>query len=164
METTQKQRDIGTKKIIRLLTTDIDGDLSIINALRRIKGVSFMFANAVCNSTNIDRMKKMKELNEEEIRGIENFIKNPNIPKWLLNRRNDPETGSNTHITKTDIDIKKRDDINIMRRIRAYKGVRHEQGQPVRGQSTRSTFRTQRSVGVMKKSLRQAPAKKPEAK
>jgi small subunit ribosomal protein S13 len=158
----QREFDKGTKKIIRILATDIDGDMPIINALRRIRGISFMFANAVCNSLDIDKKRKLKDMGEEEIKSMENFINKPDMPSWLLNRRHDIETGNDMHITKTDIDMRKREDINILRRIRAYRGVRHEQGQPVRGQRTRSSFRTQKTVGVIKKNARQAPAKKPE--
>jgi small subunit ribosomal protein S13 len=47
-----------------------------------------------------------------------------------------------------------------MRKMRSYKGVRHQLGQPVRGQRTRSTFRTsKRAVGVMKKSAAKPAAK-----
>jgi len=157
-EKAKERKDLGAKRIIRIFSTDIDGDLSLINALRRIKGIGFMFANAVCLSTNVDRQKKIGELGEDEIRTIEAFIRNPEVPAWMLNRRKDPESGTDMHITKTDIDLLKREDINALRRMRAYRGVRHELGQPVRGQRTRSSFRTQRSVGVTKKSLRQAPA------
>lgn len=150
--------DKTTRRIIRLLATDIDGDLSVINAMRRIKGVNFMFANAVCNIMGIDRKKKIGEMSPDEIKNIENFIKKPEIPVWLLNRRNDRETGENIHITKVDIDLKKREDINLLRRIRAYKGIRHEQGHPVRGQKTRGSFRSQKAVGVVKKSARAAKA------
>ncbi len=45
-----------------------------------------------------------------------------------------------------------------MRKIRCYKGIRHETGQPVRGQRTRSSFRTQKTVGVVKKKAQPAKA------
>jgi hypothetical protein len=54
--------------------------------------------------------------------------------------------------------------------MRAYKGVRHELGQPVRGQRTRSSFRTQKTVGVARKKVvaaakaATAPAKPAEKK
>jgi small subunit ribosomal protein S13 len=35
-----------------------------------------------------------------------------------------------------------------MQMIRSYKGVRHERGQKVRGQRTKSTGRTEGTVGV----------------
>jgi small subunit ribosomal protein S13 len=39
-----------------------------------------------------------------------------------------------------------------MRKIRCYKGIRHETGQKVRGQRTKSTGRTGTTVGVKRKS------------
>jgi len=37
--------------------------------------------------------------------------------------------------------------------IRCYKGIRHEQGQKVRGQRTRSNGRTGMTMGVIRKKL-----------
>ena len=47
----------------------------------------------------------------------------------------------------------KDDDVNMMRKIRCYKGIRHETGQKVRGQRTKSTGRTGKTVGVSKKKV-----------
>ncbi|MBI3190428.1 30S ribosomal protein S13 [archaeon] len=147
------------KRIIRIMSTDIDGNLSVERALRKVKGVSFMFSRAVCTSTGVDRKRKVGTLSDNERKGLENFISNPSLPAWMLNRRKDPETGKDMHITMADLSLRKREDINQMKRMHCYKGVRHELGQPVRGQSTRSTFRTQKSVGVSKKKAQAAPAK-----
>jgi small subunit ribosomal protein S13 len=38
----------------------------------------------------------------------------------------------------------------MMRKMRCYKGIRHETGQKVRGQRTKSTGRTGMTVGVKK--------------
>ncbi|HOW33966.1 MAG TPA: 30S ribosomal protein S13, partial [Methanoregulaceae archaeon] len=43
------------------------------------------------------------------------------------------------------------EDINLLRKIRCYRGIRHETGQKVRGQRTKSTGRTGLTVGVKKK-------------
>ncbi len=144
------------RRIVRILTTDIDGSLNVERALRRIKGVSFMFSKSVCIATGIDPRKKVGTLGENEIKTLENFIKNPHLPAWMLNRRKDPETGETLHLTMANLDLKKRDDINMLRKMRAYKGIRHELGQPVRGQRTRSSFRTSKSVGVSRKKIIQA--------
>lgn len=145
------------RRIIRILATDIDGEMGLERALRKIKGVSFAFSRAVCISTGIEHNKKISSLAPEEIAKIENFIKSPALPSWMLNRRRDLETGIDGHITKTDIDFRRREDINSLKKMRSYKGVRHEMGQPVRGQRTRSTFRVNKTVGVMKR--KQAPGK-----
>lgn len=153
------------KRIVRFMATDIDGSTPTGKALRRIKGISFMLSNAICIMTNTDSKKVIGLLGETELRGLENAVNilNTTMPKWMLNRRKDMETGSDLHLTGTKLDLQKREDINLLRRIKAYRGVRHELGQPSRGQRTRSSFRTQKSVGVSKKAARaQAKPKKEE--
>lgn len=144
----------GISKIVRIMATDVDGELSIRRALMKIKGISFMFANAVCNSISLDPEIKIGSLSQEQIKLLEENIKNPKIPAWLMNRRNDPVAGKNKHLVGFEIDLVKREDINILRKIRAYRGIRHELGLPVRGQRTRSTFRKNKTVGVIKKKAR----------
>lgn len=158
-----EEQKTETRRIVRILATDIDGNLPLERALRRIKGVSFMVSRAVCLKTGIDRKKKIGQMKEEDVKSIENAIKSYNLPRWMLNRRKDIETGKDMHIVMSELDIKKRDDINLLKRIHSYKGVRHELGQPVRGQRTRSTFRTQKSVGVAKKKAMPAKAAAPAA-
>ncbi|HLC68126.1 MAG TPA: 30S ribosomal protein S13 [archaeon] len=152
-----------TRRIVRVLTTDIDGNLNVERGLRKIKGVRFMFSRATCIAMGIDPKRKLGDFNDHEIKAIEAFIKKPELPAWMLNRRKDPETGANGHVTMSDLDLRRREDINNMRRIRTYKGIRHELGQPVRGQRTRSSFRSHSSVGVQKKKVQQAAKAAPKA-
>jgi len=151
-----KETDI--KKMVRLMATDIDGNISIINALRKVKGISFTFSHGVCVGTGTDPRAKIGALSDSELKALEDGIKNPaHAPQWLLNRRKDPETGRNMHLIGTQIDLAKREDINVLRRIRSYRGIRHQAGLPVRGQRTRSSFRTsKKTVGVIKKTARAA--------
>jgi len=146
------------KRIVRILATDIDGAMPLERALRKIKGISFMFARATCIATGTDGKKKIGIMSEQDIKAIEEFIKQPKLPQWMLNRRKDPEAGTDMHLTMSSLDLRRREDINTMKRMRSYKGIRHESGQPVRGQRTRSTFRTQKSVGVAKKKAMPAKA------
>ncbi|MBC7111537.1 MAG: 30S ribosomal protein S13, partial [Methanothermobacter sp.] len=93
-------------------------------------------------------------LSDEEIERLEEAIKNPakyNIPSWMINRRNDYETGEDKHLIESDLEMCLREDLNRMRKTRSYKGRRHELGLPVRGQRTKSTFRKGSSVGVRRK-------------
>ena len=150
------------KRIVRIMTTDIDGSLSLERALRKVKGIRFMFAKSVCIATGMDPKKRIGIMAESDIKTVEAFIKKPQLPSWMKNRRKDPESGEDMHLTMADLELKKRDDINMLRRIRAYKGIRHELGQPVRGQRTRSSFRTQKTVGVSRKSIQQAAKAKPK--
>jgi small subunit ribosomal protein S13 len=62
------------------------------------------------------------------------------------------------HIVGVDLEVRRKDDINLMKMIRSYKGVRHEDGQKVRGQRTRSNGRTGLTLGVMRQRLLQGAA------
>jgi len=73
------------------------------------------------------------------------------VPHWMVNRPSDWETGEDVHLFSSDVELRLRDDINRMKMIRCYRGIRHEQGQKVRGQRTRSNGRTGLTVGVIKK-------------
>src|SRR5207247_533557 len=85
------------------------------------------------------------------------------FPHGMVNRPKDWETGVDLHAVGADGEIRRRDDINRMKMIRSYKGGRHETGQKVRGQRTRSNGRTGLTVGVTKKAaLAAAQAKKAE--
>jgi len=144
------------KHIIRVVNTDLDGNKPLLNALRKIKGVSFMFANMACNLTGMDKRKKTGSLSDTEVKKLEDFFKNPakyNVPAWTLNRRKDPETGENSQLLSTDIKFVMDNDIKLLKKIKCYRGNRHMAGQPVRGQKTKSNFRRNKGghLGVKKK-------------
>lgn len=140
-----------TRRIVRFMEADIDGNTPLRKGLRRIKGVSFMLSNAVCLTTKLDPRKKMGLLSQDELKSLENVIRNPPFPAWMLNRRKDMESGKDIHVFGNALQLVRREDVNVLRRIRAYRGIRHEMGQPVRGQRTRSSFRTNKTIGVSKK-------------
>ncbi len=146
----QKQRPQPKQEeiIIRILATDIPAHMKLYPGLTRIKGVSWSFSNALCQVLKMDKNKKVSELSESDIQKIAEFIKNPKVPEWLLNRRKDMETGTNKHLATSDLDLQRDLDIRTMKKMRCYKGVRHSQGQPVRGQRTRGHFRKGKAVGV----------------
>lgn len=153
------------RRIVRFLATDINGELPVNRGLRKIPGISFMLTNAILQKTGIDGKKKLGTMAEAEIKTLENFVKslakeNNEIPSWMMNRRKDIETGTNVHVYGSELQFKKMEDINTLKKMHAYKGVRHEFGLPVRGQRTRSSFRSQKTVGVVKKKIQQAAAAK----
>lgn len=132
------------KYLVRIANTDLDGNKRVFYALTRIKGVSYMIANAVCRTNNIDPTKKIGLLQEAEVAKIDSALKdisNAGLPEWLYNRRKDPETGKHKHLITTELQLTRETDIRNMKKIKSYKGVRHMLGQPVRGQRTRGHFR-----------------------
>jgi small subunit ribosomal protein S13 len=132
------------KHLVRIANTDMKGTQQILYGLKRVKGVGFMFANAVCKMTKIDPTKKAGALSDEEIKKLEFVIKNPlkhNFPVWMLNRRKDMDTGEDKHLSTSDLRFTLDTDIKQMKKIKSYRGIRHMFGLPVRGQRTRSNFR-----------------------
>ena len=52
-----------------------------------------------------------------------------------------------------DLPLKLGEDIDLLRKIRSYRGIRHERGLRVRGQRTKATGRRGLVVGVMRKKI-----------
>jgi small subunit ribosomal protein S13 len=153
--------------IVRIMQTDIPGHKKILTGLTYIKGVSWAISNAVCKILKLDENKKIAELSEKEVNSITEFLKNPKLPRFLLNRRKDFETGKDSHLIGSNLDMRKEFDIRRLKKIRSYRGLRHALGQPTRGQRTRSHFRSKgkkRAVGVIKTKAAPAPAKKEKGK
>ena len=137
------ERMVGGKDfgVVRILSKDIEGKLNVYVGLTKIKGISWTFSHAICNSLSLPKLKKIGDLSQEEIKKISEFISHPNLPAHLLNRRKDFETGETKHLSGTDLDVKKEFDIKRLKKIKSYRGLRHAAGQPTRGQRTRSHFR-----------------------
>ena len=145
-------------KLIRILSKDIPGNKKIYAGLTLIKGISWSFSNALCKKIGIDKDKRIEELTDEEKKKIAEFIKNPELPLFLKNRRNDLDSGENKHLIGSDLNLQKEFDIKRLKKIKSYKGVRHAAGLPVRGQRTKSNFRRNRrksgAVGVDKRGVK----------
>lgn len=144
------------KHLIRIAQVDLPGEKPIRIALSGIKGVGFNLASAICNQAGIEQKKKAGNLSEEEIRKLNEIITNPlakGIPRWMFNWRKDYETGEDKHMLTGELDFVKESAIKRLKKIRCYRGIRHQQGQPVRGQRTKSHFRKNKGkvIGVAKR-------------
>jgi len=145
--------DKNLKGIVRIMETNLDGSKPVKIAIRSIKGISFMFSNAIASICSFSD-KIVGELTDDEIKQLEEIIENPekyNIPTWMFNRKFDPVTGKDIHLAVSKLDFTHRMDLNVMKKLKTYKGMRHSVGLPVRGQKTRSSFRKGSTVGVRKK-------------
>jgi len=137
------------KYLVRIANTDLDGNKQIMYALTKIKGIGYSFASATCVAANVNKTKKAGYLNEEEVRRLDDAIKNASklLPAWMLNRRKDFDDGTDKHFLTGELDFFRETDIRRMKKIKCYKGVRHILGMPVRGQRTRSNFRKNKGKG-----------------
>lgn len=112
-----------------------------------------MMANALCKICKFKEDKRVGELSKEEIKKVEEILASPiknGIPTWMLNRRNDVENGTTTHMTGNDLMFAKDADLKRLKKIKCYRGTRHMHGLPSRGQRTKSNFRKNKGkvVGV----------------
>ncbi|MBS7646846.1 MAG: 30S ribosomal protein S13 [Candidatus Bathyarchaeia archaeon] len=147
------------RHILRIIDADIDGTLKVPYALRKIKGISLNLAHAILKKAGIDPHMRAGFLTEAEVERIEGIIKDPGkhgLPGWLLNRRKDLETGKNMHLISADLILRTKMDIEKMKEIKSWRGYRHAYGLKVRGQRTRTTGRTGKTVGVKKKTAAKA--------
>ncbi|MEM4181768.1 MAG: 30S ribosomal protein S13 [Candidatus Pacearchaeota archaeon] len=129
------------KSLVRIANTDIDANSKVYKGLVSIKGISWAVSGALCHKIGLDRNKKVKDLTEDEIKKIEEYLEKGDIPVFLKNRKKDRETGEDKHLIGTDLNLQNELDIKRMKKIKCYKGIRHSLGQPVRGQRTKSHFR-----------------------
>ncbi|MGV8162235.1 MAG: 30S ribosomal protein S13 [Candidatus Nanoarchaeia archaeon] len=142
------------RHIVRICNTDVKGEKSILFALIKIKGVNVMYANMALSVAGVDKAKKAGELSESEVNKIDEILRNPSkyhVPKWLLNRRKDYETGDDKHLLGSDLSLEKDNDLKRMKKVKTYRGLRHQWGLTVRGQRTKSNFRRNKGKGLVAK-------------
>ena len=151
-----QQEDDDFQYIVRIANTDIDGNKKLIHGLSSIKGIGRHMSTFLIKKTGLDVNQKMGYLSEKQIEKISKAIESiqDEAPNWMLNHRKEYETGKNIHVIGPQIDMRLRDEINIMKKIRSYKGIRHERGLTVRGQRTRANNRKGLTLGVSKSRAR----------
>lgn len=112
--------------------------------------------------SGVNPTEMIGNLPESTVEGIEQTLAAlpERVPTWMVNHPADYATGTIHHYFGADLETAGRDDVNLMRMVRTYKGVRHERGQKVRGQRTRSNGRTGMAAGVLKKAAKEAAAAK----
>jgi small subunit ribosomal protein S13 len=142
--------DEKLKHIVRIVSTDLEGSKPIGQSFLKIKGVGHSMINAVCSIISLDRNRKTGSLSDDEVKKIENVIKNPienGIPDWMVNRQKDRDTGDDLHLTTSDLRLRKEFDLKRLMKIKSRRGLRTSVGLPSRGQKTKSNFRKKKGRG-----------------
>ncbi len=154
----RKESSARLTSVIRISGKDVNGSLSVERAIDSVKGIGRDMARAMSyaleNKLEIDPKDEIGSLSEENITKLEALIKDPQkygIPRFMLNRNKDFETGKDMHVVGNDLIFANRQDVSRDVALRTWRGSRHQYGQKVRGQHTRSTGRTGATMGVTKK-------------
>ncbi len=146
--------------IVRVANTDLDGTRATALALTGVRGVGLRVAEATCRLANVNPREMIGNLPEATVDSIETTLGSlpTKVPVWMVNHPTEPVLGESPHYIGADLETRRRDDVNVMKMVRSYRGVRHERGQKVRGQRTRSNGRTGMAAGVLKKAAKEAAA------
>lgn len=122
----------------RLLGVDIPNRKKIEYSLRYVYGIGPMRAKNILEETGIDPNIRTQELSEQEL---------SQISKVILERK---------YLVEGDLRRTITGNMKRLQSIRCYRGLRHQQGLPVRGQRTITNARTRKgarkTVGVIRKS------------
>ncbi len=142
--------DDDLRYFVRIGQTDLDGTKSVERSLTEMNGIGRRAARLIAERAGVDRRKTLGALDDDDIDEIVALVEGfaEEVPEWLTNHQNDFFGGETTHEIGNDLELTRRQDINRMKMIDSYKGVRHKRGQKVRGQRTKSTGRTEGTIGV----------------
>lgn len=130
----------------RIAGIDIPENKKVRISLRYVYGVGPMVSDEVLKEAGVDGNKRAKDLTSEEVGRIQRVLEKYNVE------------GNLRRLVRENIDR--------LKRIGSYRGLRHKLGLPTRGQRTRSNARTRRgkrrvAIGSMTKEM---AAKLEEAK
>ncbi len=109
----------------RIAGVDLPNDKRLEYGLTYIYGIGVKTAREICEKTGISMDIRVKDLSEDQVAKLRNYIESQLIVEGELK-------------SKVSMNIKKLGEIGC------YRGIRHRKGLPVRGQSTKNNARTRK--------------------
>ncbi len=109
----------------RILGVDIPSDKPTVISLQYLYGVGPRIARELCQKAKVDPQRRARELSEDEVGRLAALLERDYMVEGPLRR----QVAQN---------------INRLRDIKCYRGIRHRLGLPVRGQRTRTNARTRK--------------------
>jgi small subunit ribosomal protein S13 len=123
----------------RLAGIDIPEQKKLFMALQGIYGIGPKLSEEVIVRANVDREKRTRDLTADETNRLQKVLEQYNIEGNLRRVIND--------------------NIQRLKRVKAYRGLRHMAGLPARGQRTKTNSRNargggkRRTIGAMSKEM-----------
>ncbi len=111
----------------RIKNIELPGEKHTCIGLTAIYGIGRNLALTICQNTNVEPSKKIKDLTDEEVAKLRKEVDNYLVEGDL--RR------------EVQMSIKNKMEIN------SYEGIRHKKGLPVRGQRTSRNAKTRKGRG-----------------
>lgn len=126
----------------RIAGVDLPNEKRVEIGLTYIYGIGRVTSNKVLQATGINPDTRVKDLTEEQIGQIRDYMDKNLTTEGELRR-------------VVNMNIK------ALEEIKSYRGIRHKRGLPVRGQNTKSNARTRKGPKkIASKSKKQMPASK----
>ena len=159
-DSTEEEEEENLRYFVRIGQTDLDGTKAVERSLTDMKGIGKRTARIVADEAEIDRTAVFGRLEDDEIDRIVDVVESldDHVPEWMTNRQKDFFSGETSHEIGNELEETRRQDINRMQMINSYKGVRHQRGQKVRGQRTKSTGRSEGTIGVNVEAIKEEMA------
>ena len=125
----------------RIASVDLPREKRVEIGLTYIYGIGLSRSQEILAKTGVNPDTRVKDLTDEDLMSLRSFIENN---------------------YQVEGDLKRLENMNIKRLIDigTYRGRRHNQGLPVRGQRTRTNGRTRRGRRVTVAGKKKAPSKK----
>ena len=102
--------------------------MTVVKSLNLVHGIGNSKAHEICKELGINPNSLASEITKENQGNIQQFLKTHNI-------------------NSSDIRKKKRDNVVKLIENRSYRGIRHKNNFPVRGQRTSTNAKTQKRIG-----------------
>ena len=114
--------------MIRLVGVDLPNEKRIAYALTSIYGLGIISAKKIIEEANIDQSTRTKDLTIDQTIALKEALENSNL--------------------KLEGDLRRFNGLNIKRlnEINCFRGQRHRNSLPIRGQRTRTNARTRRGA------------------
>ncbi len=116
---------IRSELMPRLLGVDIPNDKPTFVSLQYLYGVGPKTSRDLCHKAGVDPQRKARELADDELSRLAALLERDYAVEGPLRRQ-------------------LQQNINRLRDIKCYRGIRHRLGLPVRGQRTRTNARTRK--------------------
>lgn len=111
----------------RILGVDTPNNKKTYISLTYLYGVGQHKAINICETLGLDPHRKAFELNEDEIARLNDHLDKDHVVEGQLRRQ-------------------LQEDLQRLKNISCYRGIRHRRGLPVRGQNTQTNARTRKGV------------------
>lgn len=125
----------------RISGVDIPRDKRTDISLSYIYGIGRPTAEKICEAVSVSREAKVRDLSDEEVNRIREYI-------------------DKNFIVEGELRKQVRQDIQRLIEINSYRGIRHRRGLPARGQRTKTNARTKRGPRRTVAGKRRAAVKK----